>query len=515
MASGENEPGSPAKGDPAPGPAPPRRRGILHNFGTLMVSRVASDLFTFVFFVVLSRIFGQEGIGQYSFAMALTGFFGLFGDFGLYNLSVKEISRSEGSVAEYAGHAFTLRIAFSLVAFGVLLAALPWISEDPETRWVIAMLGVYQFAYRIANGFAAVFVAKENTRLVAILEVSLRLTVAFAGIGIAFAGGSLLMAVAPLPICALLEIAVAYTLVARLHGRPRLATSFSSLLATARSSVPFGLSSLLFQFNSRVDVVFLGIYLGVSASGAYNVAYRVVFLMTFVAHYAGLALFPVASRLFVSSREELRQLYERALKLALLIGIPASVGLWAIAPDLISLVFGESFEESAAVLGLLAWLLLLSGVKNLLGIFLMACDLQPLRVRNQSITAVLNVTLNALLIPWIGIQGAVLATLIAEGGLCVLHLLCIRPTLQTPPLLARFAISGFASLCFALPALLDWQVALVAFVPGAMLVYLLIVALFRDVRENDLRPALEWARSKLGSGAPLDAVGHPNHEAGA
>ena len=56
-------------------------------------------MFTFVLFVVLSRTFGQDGIGQYSFAMALTGFFGLFGDFGLYNLSVKEISRGASSTA--------------------------------------------------------------------------------------------------------------------------------------------------------------------------------------------------------------------------------------------------------------------------------------------------------------------------------------------------------------------------------------------------------------------------------
>ena len=82
-----------------PAPTGTRKRGILDNAGTLTISRIASDLFTFAFFVVLSRIFGQEGIGQYSFAMALTGFFGLFGDFGLYNLSVKEISRGASSTA--------------------------------------------------------------------------------------------------------------------------------------------------------------------------------------------------------------------------------------------------------------------------------------------------------------------------------------------------------------------------------------------------------------------------------
>ncbi len=509
MANDEEEPPSP--GRPAPpttgAPKAPRKLGILHNASAMMFSRAASDLFTFLFFVVLSRVFGQEGIGQYSFAMALTGFFGLFGDFGLYNLSVKEISRSRSSVAEYAGRAFVLRVAFSAAAFAVLLAATPFATDDPETRGVIILLGVYQLAYRIANGLAAVFVAMENTRVVALLEISLRLSVALAGIGIALSGGSLLLAVAPLPVFALLEIVVAWVLVARVHGRPRLTATLATLVATARESASFGLSSLLFQLNSRVDVVLLGVFLGMEASGTYNVAYRVVFLLTFVAHYAGVALFPVACRLFVSSRDDLQKLYERSLEVAVLVGVPASIGLFIIAPDLIGLVFGEAFEASVPVLSLLAWLLVLSGVKNLLGIFLMACDRQPERVRNQSVTAVLNIVLNVALIPWIGILGAVIATLVAEGTLCILHFARIRTTLATPPLLARVAISVFASACFALPPLFGACLPLPLFLPAAVIVYVAVVGLSRNVRESDLRPALAWLASRLRGRALAGALG--------
>lgn len=493
-----------------PAPTGTRKRGILDNAGTLTISRIASDLFTFAFFVVLSRIFGQEGIGQYSFAMALTGFFGLFGDFGLYNLSVKEISRGASSTAECAGRAFALRVVFSLFAFAVLLAATPFLTDDPQMYWVIGFLGVYQFAYRISNGLAAVFVAKENTRVAAVLEVLLRLSIALTGIGIALSGGSLLLSVAPLPVLALVEIAVAFTLVSRVYGRPRLMASFSSLRKTARESVSFGLSSLLFQFNSRVDVILLGTFIGVEASGTYNVAYRIVFLLTFMAHNAGLALFPVASHLFVSSRNDLRTLYARTLQIAVLIGFPASVGLMLISADFVDLVFGERFKESANVLGLLAWLLVLSGVKNLLGVFLMACDRQHERVQNQSVSAVLNVALNFSLIPWIGIQGAVVATLIAEGSLCVLHFLRIRRVVETPAIAARLGISALGAAAFALPSLFGVHIPLLLFLPTAILIYLGVVALSRDVRETDLRPALDWIKAKLSADpAPSVAVRVP------
>jgi O-antigen/teichoic acid export membrane protein len=69
---------------------------IFRNFSFLAIGKTLGDAFTFLLFVVLSQTFGQEGIGQYSFAMALTGFFVVFADFGLYNLSIKGIKHGCG-----------------------------------------------------------------------------------------------------------------------------------------------------------------------------------------------------------------------------------------------------------------------------------------------------------------------------------------------------------------------------------------------------------------------------------
>jgi O-antigen/teichoic acid export membrane protein len=42
-------------------------RLIFRNFSFLIVGKTLGDVFTFILFVLLSRAFGQEGIGQYSF----------------------------------------------------------------------------------------------------------------------------------------------------------------------------------------------------------------------------------------------------------------------------------------------------------------------------------------------------------------------------------------------------------------------------------------------------------------
>ena len=102
---------------------PGARRGavrILQNFGFLTAGKTLGDVFTFFLYVTLSRAFGQEGIGQYAFAMALTGFFAVGASFGLYNFSIKELSRRTGPLGVHYSEIFSLRLLLSAAAFAAL-----------------------------------------------------------------------------------------------------------------------------------------------------------------------------------------------------------------------------------------------------------------------------------------------------------------------------------------------------------------------------------------------------------
>jgi O-antigen/teichoic acid export membrane protein len=57
--------------------------GMIKNFLNLFSGRFVGDLGTFLLFVILSRHFGEEGIGQYSFATVVGGIAMIMADFGL------------------------------------------------------------------------------------------------------------------------------------------------------------------------------------------------------------------------------------------------------------------------------------------------------------------------------------------------------------------------------------------------------------------------------------------------
>ena len=54
---------------------------FVRNFVFLAAARAVGDGIMFVLFVALSRVFGQEGAGRYSFAIGFAGFFAIFADF--------------------------------------------------------------------------------------------------------------------------------------------------------------------------------------------------------------------------------------------------------------------------------------------------------------------------------------------------------------------------------------------------------------------------------------------------
>jgi O-antigen/teichoic acid export membrane protein len=476
---------------------------ILRNFGWLTAGRALGDGFTFLLLIVLSRVFGQDGLGQYAFAVALTSFFGIFADFGLYNFSIKELSRCTGQVGGQYSAIFSLRLLLSVIVFGVLLFILPFLPLPRGTKLIIALLGAYQMLYLLVNGFAAVLVAREDMHLASLLEASCKASAALAAIAVAIAGGSFVMAMAALPAVAFAQFFVAYGVLTSKHGRPRLIASWSSPTAALRSATPYALSALLGQLHWRTDVVLLGFFLGAAASGLYSAAYRVVSLLTLLPHLAGMALFPLASRLYVNSRQEFEALYQTSVNLAILIGLPAAAGLWLIAPDLIDLLFGAGFAESAALLRLLAVLLLIGSLESILWVLLMSCDRQVKVTRIQWIVAWVNVVGNLSLIPLWGLQGAAISAVTSDMLFVILLGRQLGAVCGWPQVSSRLAIGGVATASFCLPLAFLPSLSMGVMIPASFFLYAGALLLFKEIRNNEVSLLVTLIKGKSAEAASI------------
>lgn len=475
---------------------------VFRNFGYMTLGKIAGDLFTFAFFVALSRRFGQEGIGQYSLAMALTGVVLVIAEFGLNALSIKQLSRHPDSFRGFFGGIVLLRV---MLCFATLLSfalIVPWLPLSAESKAVLSLIGLYHALLPLADGFAGVFVARERMHWAALLQFSLRLWIAVVGVGIVWSGGGLVQSVSALPIVTFLHVIAGYVAITRSYGHLKWSVSPSFFRRTLQEARPYALSGLLFQVSARVDVMLLGFMLGAAAAGLYNAAFRVVHLLMFAASLASYSVFPLASRLFLRSKDDLRSTYHGMLGVVTLAGLPAAAGLWLVAPGLVLEVYGPSFLGSVQVLRLLAPLFLLSFLKSVMEVFMMSCELQRERTSVQSKVAIVNLASNLLLISWLGIAGAAFAAVICEALLVLLMARRLANVLGPLHLGSRALISAVAAAAFCVPLSLRPALSIFIVIPASVAIYAAVLALFREIRENEGRMILALLKGKSPRLAP-------------
>jgi O-antigen/teichoic acid export membrane protein len=156
--------------------------------------------------------------------------------------------------------------------------------------------------------------------------------------------------------------------------RPQLAFSLASLRSLGGFSANVFGTRVLFYLNRKLDHMLIGRFLGVSALGAYAVAYNVMLMpLSRIAQPVVEVLFPAMSRI-QDDRPRMAAMWLRANRLIGAISIPAMVGLIIVAPEFVATLFGKRWESAVPVIQILAWVGLLQSLQRLNSSVLQACD---------------------------------------------------------------------------------------------------------------------------------------------
>lgn len=135
--------------------------------------------------------------------------------------------------------------------------------------------------------------------------------------------------------------------------RPRAVVSRESVRRTAGyTSQVFG-SRLLSWGIQNLDNVLVGRFLGAAALGAYSIAYGVIVTPSKrLSSPLNSVFFSAFSRSGDDSR--IATMWMRALRLVAVVVTPAMLGVMAVAPDLVAVVFGSRWHAATAVMVILA-----------------------------------------------------------------------------------------------------------------------------------------------------------------
>lgn len=179
-------------------------------------------------------------------------------------------------------------------------------------------------------------------------------------------------------------------------------------------SLPTIPGSIASWVSSSSDRYIIGYFLGVASVGVYSAGYNLVSIILFLISVFGFVLPPTLSKLYDEGKmDELKNLLKYSLKYFLAITIPFTFGVSVLSEPILRIFSTpEIASQSHIVVPLLALSILLVGV------FSIVYNTLILTMKTRTIgaicvmAAVVNIGLNIVLVPRLGIEGAALGSLL-------------------------------------------------------------------------------------------------------
>ena len=393
-------------------------------------------------FIIVTRVLSVTDYGAYNAVLAIALALGGFCGFGTQALIVRDVSRNPDHFSIAWGLALTA-IAISIPILFAIYIALAYLVLPGDISWpVIVLLGIAELCFAPIS-FAAITAYQGHERIgrssrLVLVPVIPRLVGALLLIPIT----EVLPAELHLTVWAMLYMIAA--LLACLYGcwlvRKDLGAAtrpgFSELWRGLWTGLPFAFGGVALRLYADIDKTMLAYFTTLPIVGAYSAGYRLMDMATLPVNALLAAAMP---RFFRAGQKKLRHVLAdgyRILPLPLVYVLLAGIGLY-LGAGLLPYILGHHYVVSISILRWLAWLPLCALPRLFLQHLLIGGNRQKNVIIFLSIGAIVNISLNTVLIPDWGWRGAIAATYSTEMLMTFMMLLVLWKEVPKPDPLYR------------------------------------------------------------------------------
>lgn len=385
----------------------------IHSFATSILS-VAISL---VSSIVIARGFGPTAKGSADLIVAtstlLAMFFGLSLQSGIVYVVARGRAVISGLVARLALIALFQTLLATVALAGLAQTPLaPAFVPPGSERWGVIAVALIVLGSLLSGHYRSVLIGLQEiprANLINLYGQIVTLSVLLIFICAAWVRGQQLTA--EVLVCVQVGGTAGIVFLFLWPLRPWLTGSIrqeSGLSEVIRYSLPSYLANMAQFLNYRLDIFFVGYFVGVKGVGLYSLAVGIAQLLWLVSGATSQVLLPdVASS---EDRVSAQQRTARVSRLSLWLSIVLAGGLVLGAEMLLPLVFGAAFRESVPAL---MWLLpgvTIFSVANVIGSYLAGIGKPHLNLAVALVGLVVTVALDFMLIPSLGIIGAAIAS---------------------------------------------------------------------------------------------------------
>lgn len=458
---------------------------VVNNILSLGAGEILARVTAFIGTAYLARKLEPTGFGIVNFAAALFGYFALMVTAGFNEVGAREIARHPKKAASIAISVTLFRSVLAFIALSAMAAVTVLLDKPPEVKAVLFLTGLLFIPLALDTSW--VYKGLErNGRVGLVLVLGQILYVAAVLLSV-----KLPEDVRYVPVSQFFgEMAAALLLIAPVIFSDKIKLDLSDGIRIFRNSGAWAFSRLLRTLIFTFDVVLIGFMLNERDVGLYTAPYRICFLLVALAVAIYASYLPAMIRANMQGKIQVENIAGRSLSLSSAIAAPAAIGGIILAIPILQTVFGANYVEGAVAFRFLilsvGFIFISQALHNVFLVF----DKLKTEMMIIAAAAALNIGLNIILIPELGLTGAGIATASAEAlilslGIFAIFRFGVRIRLYSllRPLAAAGLMGGFLFVFGQ-----DWP--LLASLLAGLIIYILFLILLRGV-PDDAKPHIQ------------------------
>jgi len=409
---------------------------VAKNTSFFTIALIVQKIISFSYFTILARYLAPEDLGKYYLAISFTTIFAIIIDLGLANVLTREVARILNSGQTDKGEDDFDKIKFLRI---VLFIKIPLAIFSIATIIILANILSYSILVKqliyvsivamFLDSFTLTFwayirghhVLKYESLGVVLFQI---IVFSFGLLSLKMEKG-LLFLMSAMVLASFVNFIFSASLV-KFKFKTKISPLYESKLLKyiVGMSIPFALFAILQRLYMYLDSVLLASLAGDKYVGLYQIAFKIIFALQFLPMAFMASLYPAFALYYKENKEQLTISFERAINYLLIVSIPVSLGIFAIA-DKIILIFKPEYTEAVWPLRIVILSLVFIFINFPIGAILNACDRQKINTRNMAIVLLFSVALNLFLIPKYQTIGASITVLVSNILMFILGVMIV------------------------------------------------------------------------------------------
>lgn len=391
-----------------------KEKSIKINYIFSIIKSVAAFIFPMVSFPYASRVLGADNLGIVSYATTIISYFSLLASLGMVIYATREGAKyrdDETQFSKFCKEMFLINLISTTIVYGFFLIILFFFTEDKYflvmlvcslSMW-FTLFGV-EWLYQIKEDFTYISIRSVVFQFVSLVLLLVFVKnkddyVRYAIVQIVASGGSSILNWINSRKYVLWRNS--YKLELKKHLKP----IFTIFGISAASSIYINLDTVMLKWIKSEHEV-----------GLYTAAVKLNSMIKNVINSLSVVLLArLSSYLNKKEKNEYAKLLKSGFSINLAIVFPCAVGMCMIAKNIILILSGAEYIEASLASQILAINLILAVIDGMIYYqILLPFGMDKVACCGTILGAIINVILNAIMIPFLSLNGAAVATVLSE-----------------------------------------------------------------------------------------------------